>query len=59
MKTPGQVLIVLWLVVATLKLVGVGEPEATTRLMLLALVVGGTGFVLYRVNRSKQLRGRE
>jgi len=58
MKNLGLALIALGLLAAILKLVGAGGPAATAPLILLALVFAGGGFVLYRVNRRKELRDR-
>jgi len=56
MKTLGIVFIVVALIVAIVKLAGVAGAAATGPLMLLALVLAGGGFVLYRRGRAREVR---
>jgi hypothetical protein len=50
----GIVLIMLAVIIAILKLAGIAGPDATTSLMLLALVLAGGGYMLYRRARRRE-----
>ena len=58
MKNVGIAFIVLGLVVAILKLLGVGGPDARIAMMLSALVLAFGGWILYRRARRGAVEHR-